>query len=532
MRPISITLDEYVRAGNLLDIHAVLTLADETSIDLPKTAFSSVSFEGGTSSSGKFEIGGAIIGTFSFVLNNFDDEYTDIDYAGATIIPYIGVGADEVQVGEYWLVRHRFAGNFVNCEAYDGLKVLDKFPTDVTWPCTALALAQRIADRHGWDLVGDFANSSTILPDPGETLTERMALSYMGAVTGNYIRMNYLGQLCISWYGDTDDIEIDTTMGSPSIDIADTEVTGVAYGDDVFGGSDYVIHLDNNPFVNDANKLTIMNSLLARVQGLTFRAGDVNILSHPAIEAGDRITVPGQDGNAISMLVTTWRYKLGLSETIVCDAETEEEKDLRPRTKGDKGDTLYTWIVYADDALGTGITTNPSGKDFMGVAANRATPTPNLQDPTAYSWSKVVGADGNTYYTWVAYADDEEGTGISLNPNGKEYLGLAYNQPDPIVDISEPSIFDWALIMGSSGQDGAPGPEAVVIVYASEIDWDEGTATLHALLRVNGAVATPTHYAWTKTVGGTHTAVGTDSANLVVTAAMGLDALYSCTVEW
>lgn len=529
MRTISNALDAYVRAGNQLDIHAVLTLSDDSTIDLPKTAFSSVSFEGGTSSSGKFEIGGAIIGSFSFVLNNFDGSYSDIDYAGATIVPYIGHGVDEVQVGEYWLVRHRFAGNFVNCEAYDGLKVLDKYNTDVTWPCTALALAQRVATRHGWTLVGSFTNSSLTLPNPETTLTEREALAYAAAITGNYVRMNYLGQLCIDWYGDTDDIEIDTTMSSPSIDIADTEVTGVAYGDDIFGQSDYVIYLDDNPFVNDTNRSSIMNSLLAQVQGLTFRAGDVNILSHPAVEAGDRISVPDQDGNDISMLVTTWRYKLGLAETIVCDAETEEEKDLRPRAKGDKGDTLYTWVVYADDTSGTGITTNPSGKEYMGMAANRASATPNLSDPTVYSWSKIAGDPGSTYYTWVAYADDDEGAGISLNPSGKDYLGLAYNQPDPEVDISDPSIFDWAQIVGPAG---AAGPEAVVIVYASEIDWDEGTATLNALLRVNGAVTTPSHYAWTKTVNGTTTSEGTDSATLSVTADMGLNALYSCTVTW
>lgn len=532
MRPISNALDEYVRAGGLLDIHAVMTLADDTVIDLPKTAFSSVSFEGGTSSSGKFEIGGAIIGTFSFVLNNFEGEYANLDYSGATIVPFIGHGADEVQVGEYWLVRHRFAGNFVNCEAYDGLKVLDKYTTDVTWPCTALALAQRIATRHGWDLVGSFANSSLSLPDPGKILTERQALSYMGAVTGNYIRMNYLGQLCVDWYGSTVGIQIDTTMSSPSVDIADTVVTGVAYGDNTYGSSDYVIHLDDNPFVNDSNRSAIMNGLLAQVRGLTFRAGDVNILTHPAIEAGDRISVPDQDGNVISMLVTTWRHKLGLAETIVCDAETEEEQDLRPRNKGEKGDTLYTWVVYANDASGSGIDVNPSGKAYMGIAVNRASATPDLSNPAIFSWSKIEGEDGGSYYTWVAYADDEYGDNIDLDPEGHPYLGLAYNQPDPVVDISEPSVFDWALIVGPAGQPGAAGPEAVVIVYASDIDWEANTATLNALLRVNGVVTTPSHYAWTKTVNGTDTPVGTDSSVLQVTAAMGLNATYNCTVTW
>ena len=46
-------------------------------------------------------------------------------------------------------------------------------------------------------------------------------------------------------------------------------------------------------------------------------------------------------------------------------------------------------------------------------------------------------------YTWVAYADDSSGHGISLNPAGKSYIGIAVNQSSPSVDITDPSIFSW-----------------------------------------------------------------------------------------
>lgn len=46
-------------------------------------------------------------------------------------------------------------------------------------------------------------------------------------------------------------------------------------------------------------------------------------------------------------------------------------------------------------------------------------------------------------YTWVAYADDASGTGISLLPTNKAYIGIAVNQTSAAVDISDPTIFDW-----------------------------------------------------------------------------------------
>lgn len=56
--------------------------------------------------------------------------------------------------------------------------------------------------------------------------------------------------------------------------------------------------------------------------------------------------------------------------------------------------SLYTWTVYADDSSGTGITTDPMGKLYMGVAVNKTVQTPDLTDPSLYAWSRVKGDDG------------------------------------------------------------------------------------------------------------------------------------------
>ena len=43
------------------------------------------------------------------------------------------------------------------------------------------------------------------------------------------------------------------------------------------------------------------------------------------------------------------------------------------------------------------------------------------------------GQDGTTYYTWFKFADDEYGNGMSSGPDGKEYLGIAYNKVTPVM---------------------------------------------------------------------------------------------------
>lgn len=80
---------------------------------------------------------------------------------------------------------------------------------------------------------------------------------------------------------------------------------------------------------------------------------------------------------------------------------------------------------------------------------------------------------------------------------------------------------------GATGPQGATGPEAVVTITATALDWTADTATLMATLRVNGAVRTSgVTYRWTK--GTSTTAVGT-GRTLGVT---DLDATYNCACTW
>lgn len=137
---------------------------------------------------------------------------------------------------------------------------------------------------------------------------------------------------------------------------------------------------------------------------------------------------------------------------------------------GKDGTTYFTWIKYADTPT-SGMSDNPEGKKYMGLAYNKteSTESANYND---YTWSLIKGEDGTdgtngingidgkTYYTWVKYADDASGANMTNDPAGKEYIGLAYNK-DTSTESNDPSDYSWALFKGSDGVNGNDGADGV-----------------------------------------------------------------------
>lgn len=116
--------------------------------------------------------------------------------------------------------------------------------------------------------------------------------------------------------------------------------------------------------------------------------------------------------------------------------------------KGDDGKTLYVWIKYADDAKGTNMSDAPEGKTYMGMAWNKPT-SKESTNAADYSWSLIKGADGKTLYTWLKYADSPT-SGMSDSPAGKTYMGIAVNKTS-ITESSSYSDYTWSLIKGTDG---------------------------------------------------------------------------------
>ncbi|UOE54915.1 phage tail spike protein [Cytobacillus oceanisediminis] len=123
-----------------------------------------------------------------------------------------------------------------------------------------------------------------------------------------------------------------------------------------------------------------------------------------------------------------------------------------------------TWIMYADDANGLNMSQDSTGKNYIGIAYNQTDETPSM-DPADYTWSLFrgpqgvpgpTGENGQPTYTWIKYGDDSSGYGLSDNPTGKKYIGIAQNK---LVqeESNNPADYTWALIQGPKGEKGNDG---------------------------------------------------------------------------
>lgn len=152
--------------------------------------------------------------------------------------------------------------------------------------------------------------------------------------------------------------------------------------------------------------------------------------------------------------------KRGYYEVTITNVEDGKDGD-----DGIPGVSYYTWLKYADDEKGNGMSDSPDGKQYMGIAYNKESPDESLK-PADYQWSRITGegipgkpgADGKTYYTWVRYADDENGTGMSDNPSGKYYIGLAFNKESQ-TESSNPKDYQWSKYRGDDGIPGTDGED-------------------------------------------------------------------------
>ena len=113
-----------------------------------------------------------------------------------------------------------------------------------------------------------------------------------------------------------------------------------------------------------------------------------------------------------------------------------------PGPPGADGKPKYTWIKYADDNQGTDMSeypTKPDGtfREYMGVAANKDTPIESL-NYADYTWSKYIGEDGipgENGYMWVVYSQFPEG----INTAGKVEVSQ-----DPYDEVKG----EWMVYLG------------------------------------------------------------------------------------
>ena len=173
--------------------------------------------------------------------------------------------------------------------------------------------------------------------------------------------------------------------------------------------------------------------------------------------AGNRFTF-ADGGYVLTGEVNTAEYDV-LAEPGRDGTDGINGTDGVPGAPGKDGKTYYTWIRYADDAQGNGISNDPTRKAYIGLAYNKETAVES-DDPSDYKWSDIkgeqgvpgaVGADGKTYYTWIAYSDNADGSGMYQQPNDNtKYIGIAVNK-ETATEGSNPADYTWSQFKGNKG---------------------------------------------------------------------------------
>lgn len=152
---------------------------------------------------------------------------------------------------------------------------------------------------------------------------------------------------------------------------------------------------------------------------------DINKLPEN-ISIGDRINIIDETGKLylsarllkLEESIDDGMQKATLGEYLIQDSgiyqsivDLANELKALPRPK-----PLYTWIAYADDNHGNGISSSADGKAYLGISNGQASETVDLSKPELFTWSKVKGEDGKdgkSAYTWIAYASDDKGTNFA-----------------------------------------------------------------------------------------------------------------------
>lgn len=222
------------------------------------------------------------------------------------------------------------------------------------------------------------------------------------------------------------------------------------------------------------------------------------------------------------------------------------------------GREFYTWIAYADDANGGGISLDPDGKKYMGISTGNLSPTVDISDPSVFKWSLIQGeqgpqgeqgetgpqgpqgeqgppgldglqgpqgeqgipgkdgVDGKTQYTHIAYANSADGhTDFSVSDSDREYIGMYVDFLEN--DSADPDDYAWSKIKGADGAQGIPGQPGedgktpyLHIAYANSAD---GSTDFSATESENRAYIgqytdytsadsnNPEDYAWTRIKG-------------------------------
>lgn len=273
------------------------------------------------------------------------DDYSDIKFEGATVIPQISllVGDDvweNVPLGRF-TVDEVFKGRTkIKIKALDYMVELDKpyVLSALSYPATLYQIYTNICNVADVQIgTPNFINQEYLVNErPQGDYTLRDMLSFVAAASGSFARFNRLGALELCWYASSGIV----LTGANRFDFQAREdvvgISGVSYTtvDDVTyvtGTDEYVVDLTDNPLVQ-GDLDTLLPNIYDGVKDTKFTPFESRWQGNPAIQPGDSITQIDRDGNSVDTIVTYSAYKYRGASSLA-------GRGLPLKAKGYKGST-------------------------------------------------------------------------------------------------------------------------------------------------------------------------------------------------
>lgn len=168
--------------------------------------------EDSVSGSNNFEIGAAIVGKFTLVLNNIYDDYSEYDFYGAEIsnvkcgLKLPDGTTESVSFGKYTVDEPKYNGSIITLSCLDNMSKFDRpySESNLTYPATLGQIVRDACNICDVMLASDsatFDNDDYVVDGrPDDNTTFREVLSWVGQISCHWLKCNNNGQLSLRWY--------------------------------------------------------------------------------------------------------------------------------------------------------------------------------------------------------------------------------------------------------------------------------------------------------------------------------------------
>lgn len=260
--------------------------------DLTKLEITNLALRDAVVSGNHIEVGTAVARELTFTVSNLDDSFDDILFAGALITFTVDLNnlGEWIPMGTFYVDEAPRIGKNIAVVAYDAMIRFERMFSGVIAPTTPLALLQQACSIAGINLyTTSFLHNTYQVNKIPEGATCREIVQYVAQLAGCFARINRNNQLILKWYTDTSESVSSYNIFKLTLE-EPIEVTGIEYGEYMFGDEGYVVVLRDNPLITD-DAVNVVAAIGARIVGTAFTPGKIEHRGDPTWDAGEFVQV-------------------------------------------------------------------------------------------------------------------------------------------------------------------------------------------------------------------------------------------------